>query len=455
MTPRTLANAMPHPMAIAALAPLAPRPRTVAETGLSLHFLAELLAKHLHSGGVLTIGQLTERVALAGPILETVLNFLRKEARVEVLGSTSGSTELRYALTDRGRNWALEGLLRSGYIGPAPAPLDVYTEVVRAQSVRRLGVNRDAMRQAFQGIVVREALLDQLGPALHSGRAIFVYGEPGTGKTYISQRLAGLLGDTVLIPHAIMVGDTVIQIFDPILHQPVAADAAPASATLHEGHDPRYVQCRRPAVLTGGELTLDMLELQYDPDHKLYRAPLQLKATNGLYLIDDLGRQRVPSVDLLNRWIVPMDGGVDYLTLGSGQRFPVLFDVVLVFSTNLNPLDLADEAFLRRLGYKIRFDPLDPAEYQAVWRQVCAQLGIPFDAGMLSYMLECFYAKDGIPLLPCHPRDLLGLVADHCRYHNEAVQVTPDNLAFAWNTYFIRLNGAASHQPLPERKPIP
>lgn len=456
---------------------LAPRPRALADTGLDRDFIAELAGRHLYAAGVLTLGQLSERLALAGSILEGVLGFLRKEARIEVLGGTPSSAELRYVLTDRGRAVALEGLLRSGYIGPAPVPLDVYTEVVRAQSVRRQVVTKAAMRDAFRDVVVRESLLDQFGPALHSGRAIFVYGTPGTGKTYLTQRLAGLLGDTVLVPHAITVGDVVVQIFDPVLHQPVADARRPPSATLHDGHDPRYVLCRRPAVLTGGELTLDMLELQYDAAHKLYRAPLQLKASNGLYIIDDLGRQRVAPVDLLNRWIVPMDTGMDYLTLGSGQRFSVLFDVVLVFSTNLNPLELADEAFLRRLGYKIRFDALDPFEYETIWRQVCAQLGIPFDAGMLCYVLEHFYtgqqgslppadedahpaawhgehfyAKGQVPLLPCHPRDLLGLVADHCRYHGEPLRATPENLNFAWDTYFVRLNGATGPQPAPARK---
>ncbi|MDQ5908042.1 MAG: hypothetical protein QG599_133 [Pseudomonadota bacterium] len=435
---RTFASETPQPWAIEAPTPLAPRPRTLAETGLDRHFLAELVVKHLHAGGVLTLSQLSERLTLAGSILETILDFLRKEARIEVLGSASGGAELRYALTDRGRIAALEGLLRSGYIGPAPVTLNAYTEVVRAQSVHHKVVTQADMRQAFHGVLIRDSLLDQFGPALHSGRAIFVYGQPGTGKTYLSQRLSRLLGDAVLIPYAIQIDGVVVQIFDPVLHQPVANARQPASPNLCNGHDPRYVLCQRPSVLTGGELTLDMLELQYDADHKLYRAPLQLKATNGLYLIDDLGRQRVAPVDLLNRWIVPMDTNVDYLTLSSGQRFSVLFDVVLVFSTNLNPLDLADEAFLRRLGYKIRFDPLEPDEYERLWRLVCQQMGIVFDADLLHYLLECFYARDQVPLLPCHPRDLLGLIRDHCRYHGQEVeQVTLENLAFAWSSYFI------------------
>jgi len=418
---------------------LAPRPRTLQDTGLDLHFVTELVAKHLYKGGVLTLSQLAERLALAGSILETVLNFLRKEARIEVLGGAGSDVNLRYALTDRGRSWALEALLKSGYVGPAPVPLASYTEVVRAQSVHRQVVTKTAIRETFAGVVIRESLLDQLGPALHSGRAIFIYGAPGTGKTYVSQRLAKLLGEAVLIPHAIAIEETVVQVFDPVLHQPLPGSSPASSLMLENGHDPRFVLCRRPAVITGGELTMDMLELQYDEAHKLYRAPLQLKATNGLYLLDDLGRQRITPVELLNRWIVPMETGLDYLSLGSGQRFPVLFDVVLVFSTNLNPLDLADEAFLRRLGYKIRFDYLDTREYEAIWRQVCEQQGIVYKADMLAYVLEHFYSRDRAPLLPCHPRDLLGLVADHCRYHGKPVEVTPESIAAAWESYFIKL----------------
>ena len=418
---------------------IAPRPRTLQDTGLGLHFIAELVAKHLYQGGVLSLSQLTERLALTSPILEPVLNFLRKEARIEVLGGAGGDINLRYALTDRGRSWALEALFKSGYVGPAPVPLEAYKNIVRAQSVHRQVVTKTAMREAFAGMVIRESLLDQLGPALHSGRAIFVYGPPGTGKTYVSQHLAGLLGEAVLIPYAIAIEETVVQLFDPVLHQPLSKPAAVRELIVEQGYDPRFILCRRPAVLTGGELTLDMLELQYDAAHKVYRAPLQLKATNGLYLLDDLGRQRMAPFELLNRWIVPMETKLDYLTLGSGQRFPVLFDVVLIFSTNLNPLELADEAFLRRLGYKIYFDYLNPKEYEMIWRQTCEQQEIPYETDMLAYLLENFYARSQTPLLPCHPRDLLGLVADHCRYRGKPVQATQESIASAWESYFIKL----------------
>lgn len=422
------------------VSPLAPRPRSIEDTGLSQDFLAELILKHLYTAGVLDLRQLAERTALAGSILETVLNFLRTEACTEVRGNNGASSGLRYALTDRGRAGALDALMRGGYVGPAPVPLEDYERIVRAQSVHSCKVTRADMRAAFNGMVIREELLDQLGPALHSGRAIFVYGPAGTGKTYTTHRLARLLGDTVLIPHAIAVGETVIQFFDPVVHRAASETGSAPSLMLEEGHDPRFVRCQRPVEITGGELTLDMLELRYDAATKQYQAPLQLKANNGVFMIDDLGRQRASTEDLLNRWIVPMEEKKDYLSLGSGRHFPVPFDVVLLFSTNMNPLDLADEAFLRRLGYKIRFDYLTPDQYSSIWQQVCQDRGIACDSDVLPYVLEQLHGRLEVPLLPCHPRDLLDLALDRCRYEGEMDRVTVERIQWAWDNYFIRLN---------------
>lgn len=420
--------------------PLAPRPRAIEDTGLSQDFLAELILKHLYTVGVLDLRQLAERTALAGFILETVLNFLRTEACIEVRGNNGAGMGLRYALTDRGRAGALDALMRGGYVGPAPVPLEDYERLVRAQSVHNCVVTRAAMRETFNGVVIREELLDQLGPALHSGRAIFIYGHPGTGKTYATQRLVRLLGDTVLIPHAIAVGETVIQFFDPVLHRAASETESIPSLMLEEGHDPRFIRCQRPVVITGGELTLDMLELRYDAATKQYQAPLQLKTNNGVFMIDDLGRQRAATADLLNRWIVPMEEKKDYLSLGSGRHFPVPFDVVLLFSTNMNLLDLADEAFLRRLGYKIRFDCLTPDQYSAIWQQVCEERGIDCEPDVLPYVLEQLHDRLDVPLLPCHPRDLLELVLDQCRYEGEADGVSVKRIQWAWDSYFIRLD---------------
>src|SRR5258708_490836 len=325
---------------------IAPGPKRAGETGLSLSFLSDLLEKHLYDAGVMTLAVLGSRAALAGPILNEALNFLRKERRIEVRGPTTDEFGLRYALTERGRASAQDAVARSGDIGPAPVPLGVYAEVVRAQSVRDRVVTRERMHAAFSDVILDTAVLDQLGPALNSGRAIFVYGAAGTGKTYVTQRLSRLLDDSVLVPHAISVGETVIELFDPSVHFPLGSAAA--DVLLDEGYDPRFVLCRRPLVISGGELSAEMLEVQFDSATRRYRAPLQLKATNGMFIIDDMGRQRVAPQVVLNRWIVPMEQGIDYLTLPTGQHFAALLDLILVFSTNLRPDELGDDAFLRR-----------------------------------------------------------------------------------------------------------
>jgi len=437
-------NQLAHKDAVRAHAPqadplqqLAPRPRTLDDTGLSRNFLAELIAKHLYSAGVLTLRQLSERIALAGPVLEDLILFLRAEAYIEVR-SAIGDSGLRYALTDRGRALALDALYKSGYVGRAPVPLDDYTRIVKAQTMHQRTVTRQRMESVFADLVLNEGLLEQLGPAMHSGRPIFVYGPAGAGKTYVASRLANLFDDSILVPHAIAVGDTVVQFFDPVYHKHVSETAQPEQMMLDHGHDPRYLHCYRPMVMTGGELTLDMLELTYDAGTKQYHAPLQLKANNGVCMIDDLGRQRVQPVDLLNRWIVPMEERRDFLALGSGEHFPIPFEVVLIFSTNLDPLDLADEAFLRRLGYKIRFDYMEPGEFIAIWRQVCDARGLDYDEGLVRGLITQHYEKEQRPMLPCHPRDLIGLALDLAKYNDKGNVISAKELNAAWQSYFVK-----------------
>ena len=419
-------------------AALAPRPKSVAETGLRLSLLCDLVEKYLYDAGVLTLPALGRRSALAGPILDEALAFLRREGRIEVRGPSPDEPTLRYALTERGRSSAQDALTRSGYMGPAPIPLDAYSQIVREQSVHDRLVTRELMRTTFSDVVLDGEMLDRLGPALNSGKAIFVYGEPGTGKTYITQRLSRLVGDAVLVPHAIAIGETIIQVFDPAVHVPIPA--ANSGMRLDHGHDPRYVLCRRPLVVTGGELNLEMLEVQFDPTTRQYRAPLQLKATNGMLIIDDLGRQRVPPRAVLNRWIVPMEEGRDYLTLQTGQHFAALFDLILVFSTNLRPPDLADEAFLRRIGYKIQFEALTPAQYHEIWKQVCEQHGVLYEPSVCQQVIERLHAPARVPLLPCHPRDLIDMALDHAAYLGDGDQLRPDALEWAWKNYFVDMS---------------
>lgn len=419
---------------------IAPRPQTLSATGLSATFLSDLVEKHLFEGGVLSMRELVVRTALSGRLLEELLGFLRKEGRIEVRAQQPDDHGLRYALTERGRGCAMASLIVSGYVGPTPVPLAHYNEAVRMQTVRGHSVTREQMRAAFADTVMDPAMLDRLGPALNSGKAIFVYGSPGTGKTFITQRLARLFDDCCLIPYAVAIGDTVVRIFDPSVHRQ-AEDASPV-VMLNRSHDPRYVLCKRPLMITGGELSADMLEVQFDPATRQYRAPLQVKANGGMLILDDLGRQRIPPTTVLNRWIMPMEEGVDYLSINTGQHFRTPFDVILVFSTNMQPHDLVDEAFLRRIGYKIGFEPLTADQYHQIWQRVCDANDVYYDPALCQFMIDALHAPSGTPLLPCHPRDLIGMALDRTIYLDERRGLSIDALQWAWDNYFVTTRSA-------------
>ena len=432
---RTLGNETS--LEVARLARLAPRPATIAQTGLSPMFLSALTLKHLTNSGAIALGDLTVRLGLPGVVVEQVLQSLRSEGLVEVRSRLGPDGELRYGLTERGRSEGLDALMHSGYIGPAPVPLEEYCDLVTHQSSTRRRIDRDMLQRALADSTIESALVEQLGPAVNSGRAMLLYGLPGTGKTFVSHQLARVLADFVLIPHAIIVQDTVVELFDAQVHVRVNTGTPPQPVELAQGWDARYVCCERPVVTAGGELTLEMLEIQRDPVTRRFSAPLQLKANNGVFLIDDLGRQRVPARALIDRWIVPLEERRDYLSAGAGEHFAVPFDEMLVFSTNIDPREIADESFLRRIGYKIRFQPCTREQYEKIWAAVCKARNVEFDPFLLIHVVSELYAQDGIAMLPCHPRDLIGMAINRKTFLGEAVELDEESIDWAWANYFV------------------
>ncbi|MBT8079043.1 MAG: AAA family ATPase [Gammaproteobacteria bacterium] len=423
--------------AMSRMAKLVARPAKIEDTGLSDGFLSDLAAKHILTSGVLTIAELSKRMGLAGAIVERLLKFMRDEARIEVRPRIGCEQTLSYALTERGRNSALDAMMRSGYVGPAPVPLKQYASVARAQSIHNRKISKSDMHLAFDDLVLAPSLVDKLGPSMNSGRAVFLYGPAGTGKTYVSQRLVRLFNDLVFVPHAVSIDDIVVQIFDHQLHKAINTKNSSDAIMLGKGFDPRFNLCERPVAVTGGELTGDMLEIRYDHAARIYEAPLQLKANNGLFIIDDMGRQRITPAELFNRWIVPLEEKRDYLDLGSGKHFSTPFDVVLIFSTNIHPLELADEAFLRRIGYKIEFKPLTPDAYTEIWNQSCRENRVLCEPSVLDYVINDLHAVNNVPLLPCHPRDLIGMAMDYATYSGDPQQIRETHLNWAWHNYFV------------------
>ncbi|NKB99026.1 MAG: AAA family ATPase [Pseudomonadales bacterium] len=419
---------------------IAPRPKTLHDTGLELEYSCDLVCKHLLAGGGITLDQLCTRLMLPGSVIEEVINHLRQDAKVEVLGVALEQTGLRYNLTERGRASALDAHLRSGYLGPAPITLNQYIEIVGQQSVHNRQVSSEMVDRVFEEVVIDSSIKDQLGLAMNSGRAVFVYGPPGSGKTYLTSKLSKVFADTVLIPHAIVVRDTTIAIFDPLMHRAIGAFRRKDDLTLASGHDLRLVHCERPVVVVGGELTDDMLDIQFDTAEKTYTAPLQLKANNGVFIIDDMGRQKVPPEAIFNRWIVPMEEKSDYLSIGAGRHFVVPFDEVLIFSTNLHPLDLADEAFLRRIGYKIKFDNLREDQYREIWRQECRDRRVACHEDAIDFVVNGLHSEHQTPMAACHPRDLINIATDYTVYAGQPREITKEHIQLAWDNYFVRIS---------------
>jgi hypothetical protein len=410
-------------------------PRRVADTGLGEQTLVELIAKVLYLRGSMGLIEAAQHLRLPTGIIEEMLGFLRAERIVELLrrGDTAG--DVHFGLTESGRARAAEFLRKSRYAGPAPVVLRDYAAQVRRQSVADMRVTQADVAGAYRDIVIRTELRDLIGAAMNSGRPMFFYGPAGSGKTYLAESLIRLLHGAIYVPHALMVDGEIIQVFDPMIHHAVDAENTPKSIDNRAHPDDRWVACKRPVAISGGELTVDMLNLTYDHVAGYYQAPAHVKANNGLYIIDDLGRQLMRPEQLMNRWIVPMDRRRDYLALHNGGSFEIPFDVKLVFSTNLTPEAVADEAFLRRLGYKIHVGPVSESEYQQIFQQVCVEFGVTFNAETFEFLLG-MHRRMGRPTFACYPRDLIAQVRDYAVYREWPVDLTPQLIDWAWHCYF-------------------
>ena len=401
-----------------------PAPRSLTDLDIPEILLRRLAMKFMLVQGLSTASELVKEIKVTGGIVTAMLEDAQEMALVEVLGQRiHGITaEMTYALTKKGHEFAQESLSQSQYLGPAPVSLESYRRQVQIQTIANEQINIADLVKCFSELVIPEEMLYHLGPAINSARTLLLHGAPGNGKSSIATAIVDSFQQTIFVPYAIEVDSQIIKIYDTTVHTKVAPpqdeDEADAGQKVRLGAitDPRWVNCNRPIVITGGELTLDMLDLIFDPHAKFYEAPLQLKATGGVFVVDDFGRQRVDPRLVLNRWIVPLERRQDYLALHTGKKFPVPFDELVIFSTNLPPKDLLDEATMRRIYYKLEIGPPSRDDYCVIMKRECDRRGLTLSDDIITFLFDEYYVDDKIPLARYHPRFIVDQVMAFCEF---------------------------------------
>jgi predicted ATPase with chaperone activity len=414
-------------------------PQTLEQSGLSFDLVLQLLLKTLHFSGELSGADLGRRLGVPYSVIEPVLQHLKLNNLVEIHGGglVAGPSFI-YAITDGGRNRALLFLEQNLYVGTAPVPFAQYEKYMRqyARTMPR-SATRERVKEAFQHLVLSQRVLDQLGPAINGRHSLFVYGPPGNGKTVISQAIRNLLDGDLAVPRAVEAEGHIIQVFDPVNHETLPAAAEADVLDAGEGEDGRWVRCRRPLITVGGELDLGPLDLAFSETSKFYQSPIQMMANGGVLVIDDFGRQKCTPAELLNRWITPLESRVDYLTLKTGQKLAVPFVVLIVFATNIRPADLVDEAFLRRIHYKVYAESPSVADFKEIFERCCREREIPYSEELVEYLLVNFYYRRGITMRGCHPRDLIDHALSLADYLGAARVLTRDLMMAACAGYFV------------------
>lgn len=435
-------NVQVNPAAVAQGVTPPASPRSLDETGIGTVMLRDLLLKTMFRTNLSLCSAIARALSLPVPLTQELIDLARSQRLIEATGTlhANSGNELGYQLTDAGKSRALDALSQSEYYGAVPVPLAQYGEQIKRQSIRNLRLTREELLAGMAGLILPPDLIGNLGPAVTSGRSILMYGPPGNGKSSISHGIRRAIGDKVYVPRAIEYSGQIISVYDPIVHAAAetAVDDPTSLRRTSNRYDQRYVHCERPSVITGGELSLDMLDLSYNPVSRTYQAPLQLKATGGIFIIDDLGRQAEPPQKIVNRWIVPLEESRDILALQSGEKFTVPFDTLVIFSTNFHPNEIFDGAALRRIFFKIKIDGPDQEMFLKIFAMVARKRKMPLDERALMHLLKVKYPTIGMNFANYQPTFLIDQMIAICEFEGIPYQMSPDLIDRAWGNMFVR-----------------